>query len=146
MIVALLVTTGGIDSSFLRDPEAAELVVGRSQIGATTVVAARPAAVGDRRHLLLGVVADGVQDRADAGACSAPLPLQEVRGLLGGGDGIAERLIERDLARAAVEVADVQPVEVARRLSRLRRTPRFLGELPSRDHAWIEAGELGQAS
>src|SRR5437868_11020022 len=115
MIVALLVTIGGIGSSFPRDFQAAELVVGRSQVGAAAIAAAGPAAVGDRGHLLLGVAADRVQDRTDAGACSAPLPLQEVGGLLGGRHGVAERLVESDLASAAVEVADVQPVEVARR-------------------------------
>src|SRR5690242_3567385 len=146
MIVALLVTIGGIGPSCARDFQVAELVVGRSQVRAAAVVAAGPAAVGDRAHLLLGIAPDRVEDRADAGACATPFPLQEVGGLLGGGDRIAERLVERDLACAAVEVADVQPVEVARCLPGLRGAARLLRKLPRRDHAWVKAGELRQAS
>ena len=74
----------------------------------------------------------------------APFPLQEVRGLLGRADRVAERLVERDLAGAAVEVADVQPVEVAGRLSCLGGAAGLLGQLPRRDHLRIEAGQLRQ--
>src|SRR5690349_1793196 len=91
-------------------------------------------------------MADRVQDRPDARARSAPVALEELRGLVGRADRVAERLVEGDLARATIEVADVQPVEVRSRLAPQRRAARLLGQLPCRDHAWVEAGQLGQST
>src|SRR5436189_3668546 len=71
-----------------RDLHVGELVEGGAEVGAVAVVAAGPAAVGDRHHLRLRILVDGVEDRADAGAGAAPLTLEELRRLLGSADRV----------------------------------------------------------
>src|SRR6476619_7497063 len=109
--------TAALSGAALLNLNVSQLRVGAVQVRATAVVAAGPVAVGDRGHLLVRAVADRVQDRADARARPSPFALEELRGLFGRTDRVAERLVEGDPPRAAVEIPDVQPVEVRSRLA-----------------------------
>jgi hypothetical protein len=58
--------TAALSGAALLNLDISQLVVGAMQIRAAAVVAARPVAVGDRGHLLVGAVSHRAQNRADA--------------------------------------------------------------------------------